>query len=453
MRTNELTRRAFLAVSTFAATGAAWPQQTNTARVVPKKISPNEKLNIAAIGVGGKGFEDTMMCRNAGENIVALCDPDWRSAEHAFSEVPDAKRFKDYREMLDKMPEIDACTISTPDHTHAPAAYRAIKLGKHVYVQKPLTHTIAEARLLTRTAAEAGVATQMGNQRHCSDSIREFCEMLWDGAVGQVREVHLWTDRPVWPQGIPEALPEQPVPDTMDWDLWLGAAPARPYNPGYAPFKWRGWWDFGTGALGDIAAHTFDLPFWALRLGDAPNFSVECVEQDGNSAQTYPNTSILKFTFPARKAMDAVEVYWYDGKLKPPSPEGVPPEAEIAAAKSGLFFVGENGVLASGGDEWAIPRLLPEDRAKDYKKPDPVIPRIPGENSYVNWIQACKGGTPAASNFSYSGALTETLLVGNLTLRVPEKLDYDVSSGQVTNAPEANKYLGKEYRPGWELPC
>jgi len=226
MKKASLTRRAFLAASTttVAASAIAAP---NDAKVVPGKISPNEKLNIAAIGAGGKGMSDIMSCHRHGENIVALCDPDWNRAGEAFYKLKDAKQFKDYREMLEKMPEIDACTVSTPDHTHAPAAYQAMKLGKHVYVQKPLTHTVAEARLLTNTAREMGVATQMGNQGHCGDGVRDMCEMVWDGAIGQVKEAHVWTNRPVWPQGIDKPLDKEAVPETMDWELWIGTAPMR----------------------------------------------------------------------------------------------------------------------------------------------------------------------------------------------------------------------------------
>ena len=240
MSEHSVTRRAFLAVTTTAAVAAGAAPKPNTAKVVPGKLSPNEKLNLAAIGAGGKGTSDIRDAYGQGHNVVALCDVDWDRCADTFKAAPKAKRYKDYRNMLEEMPEIDACTISTPDHTHAPAAYMAMKLGKHVYVQKPLTHTVAEARLLKNTAAEMGVATQMGNQGHCGDGVRTLCEMIRTGAIGQVREAHIWTSRPVWSnQGRPTPLEPATTPENLDWDRWLGTAPWRPYGKGYAPHDWR----------------------------------------------------------------------------------------------------------------------------------------------------------------------------------------------------------------------
>ncbi|HNR32420.1 MAG TPA: Gfo/Idh/MocA family oxidoreductase, partial [Candidatus Hydrogenedentes bacterium] len=310
-----LTRRAFLAATTTTVAATALgggradaKTRMNAARVVPRKYSPNERLNIAGIGVGGMGHGDIMGCRS--ENIVAVCDVDWLQAAGAFNDLPNAKRYKDYRKMLDEMgDEIDACTVSTPDHTHAPAAYYAMMLGKHVRVQKPLTHTIAEARLLRRVAEEKHLITAMGNQGNSYDELRELCEMIWSGVIGQVTEVHAWTDRPIWPQGIAEPLREQAVPDTMDWDLWIGSAPFRPYNRKYAPFKWRGWWDFGCGAIGDMACHVLNAAYRALRLMDAPTFTCEVVMQEGMTTQTPPLKSIVKYTFPARAGMGPLDLY------------------------------------------------------------------------------------------------------------------------------------------------
>ncbi|MCC6145453.1 MAG: Gfo/Idh/MocA family oxidoreductase, partial [Candidatus Hydrogenedentes bacterium] len=261
---DKLTRRSFLAVTTTTALAgyvARGETRVNTAQVVPGKVSPNEKLNIAGIGVGGKGYGDIMECRR--ENVIALCDVDWERAGEAFYKMPDAKKYKSFHEMLEKEPSIDAVTVSTPDHTHAIAAYTALKAGKHVYCQKPLTQTVAEARLLTNTARELGLTTQMGNQGHCGDGVRETCEIIWSGGIGAVKEVHIWTNRPIWPQAVPEPLPSQPVPADMNWDLWISTAPWRPYNEKYAPFNWRGWWDFGAGALGDMACHIMDPANWA----------------------------------------------------------------------------------------------------------------------------------------------------------------------------------------------
>ena len=449
MADKKWTRRAFLAATTTTAT-VAWAQ-INDAKVVPGKISPNEKLNIAGIGVGGMGRGDIMSC--TGENVVALCDVDWKQAEESFVKIPGAKQFKDYRKMLDAMDkEIDAVTVSTPDHVHAPAAYRAMKMGKHVRVQKPLTHTIAEARLLAKTAKETGVVTQMGNQGHAGDGVRELCEMMWTGAIGEVREAHIWTNRPVWPQGIRKALRGEEVPDTMDWDLWIGPAPMRPYNRKYAPFKWRGWWDFGCGAIGDMACHIMDPAFWSLKLGDAPKYSVEVLMEDRMNDQTGPRRSTIKFTFPARADMPPVDVYWYDGRGNlPERPEGIPEDEQLGEGDNGSFFVGSEAVMTTGcygGDS----RILPAERMAAYTKPEATIPRIPEGNPYKHWINAIKNGTEAISDFSYAGPLTEVANMGNVALHAGKKIEFDVASMRITNDEAANACLSKEYRQGWELP-
>ena len=449
MNSHAMTRRAFLAAATTTALSTA--AAPNDARVVPGKISPNERLNIASIGAGGKARNDIMVCKKHGENIVALCDPDWDRADEMFYRNPDAVKFKDYRVMLDEMPEIDACIVTTPDHTHAPAAYRAMKLGKHVYVQKPLTHTVAEARLLTRTAREMGVATQMGNQGHCGDGVREFCEMIWSGAIGQVKEAHLWTNKPTWPQGIEKPLDEEPIPDTLDWDLWIGTAPVRPYNSGYCPFKWRAWWDFGSGALGDMACHIMDPAYWALKLGEAPEYTVEVVAQSRTTRQTAPVASIVKYQFPARADMGPVDVYWYDGEMIPKRPEGVPFDQELGQGIKGTFVVGEEGIITIG-EYGQDARLLPDERMADYNKPPQTLKRIKEEDPYLNWIEACKGGEAAASNFEYSGPFTESVILGNLALRSEKKLHWDSRAGRVTNVPNPESFVSKEYRKGWELP-
>ena len=454
MSKNTITRRAFLAVTTTTAL-TAWAQggvKPNTARVVPRKLSPNERLNVAGIGVGGKGTGDIMSC--TGENVVALCDADHKRAGESFYRLKKAKQYWDYRKMFDEMADaIDACTISTPDHTHAPAAYMAMKLGKHVYVQKPLTHTLAEARLLTKTAREMGVATQMGNQGQAGNAVREVCEMIWAGAIGNVREAHIWTDRPgeVWPQGIPKPLPEEPVREKLDWDLWIGAAPMRPYNGGYCPRSWRGWWDFGCGALGDMGCHNMNPAWWSLKIGEAKTYTVELVQEDGNNDQTGPNASIIKYTVPARAGMGPVEVYWYDGSLMPKRPEALPEGAQLGAGDNGSLFIGDAGILTFGvnGDD---ARIYPEERSKDFKRPEPTLPRIREENPYLNWIDACKGGVAACSNFDYSGPLTEFVNFGNVALRTGSRMNWDCAKFEITNDKEANRFLTKEYRKGWELP-
>ncbi len=456
----QLTRRAFLASATTTAVlaaGCAGKPKLNTAGVVPRKISPNAKLNIACIGVGGMGGGDTMSCANQKElvNIVALCDVDDKKAEETFYKLPNAKRYKDYRKMLEEMDkEIDAVTVSTPDHTHAPAAYTAMMMGKHARVQKPLTHTIAEARLLARVAKETGVVTAMGNQGHSGDGVRELCEFLWSGAIGDVTEAHIWTDRPIWPQGIEKPLKEQKVPDTMDWNLWLGTAPDRPYNGGYAPFKWRGWWDFGCGAIGDMACHIMDPAFWSLHLGAAKSYTCEVVEQQGMNRQTAPKKSVIKYVFPERDTengkMPAVTVFWYDGKMKPKMPEGIPADTKLGDGDNGSLFIGTKGIATSGtyGGE---SRLLPDALMADYKRPAPSIPRVEGENPYLHWIKACINNTTAMSDFSYAGPLTEVANMGNVALLAGEKIEFDVASMKITNSKKANQYLTKEYRKPFDF--
>ena len=450
MTKHTLTRRAFLAAATTTA-AMTWAQAPNTAKVVPRKVSPNEKMNVAGIGAGGKGLYDIMNCRR--ENIVALCDVDWEQAAEGFYRNPDAKKYKDYRKMLEEMGDgIDACTVGTPDHTHAPAAYMAMKLGMHVYVEKPLTHTIAEARLLAETAREMGVATQMGNQGHSCKGAREVCEMVWSGAIGQVTEAHVWTNRPSWPQGIAEPLPEMPVPADLDWDLWLGTAPERPYNKGYAPRDWRGWFDFGCGALGDMACHIMDPVFWALKLGEAKTCTVEYVQKDNFNAQTFPTNAIIKYTFPARADMGPVTVFWYEDGNVPPRPAGIPENEEIGDTRNGSLLIGDGGFLTAG-EYGGKARLLPEARMKDYTMPPETIPRIGGENHYRNWITAIKGGPAPCSNFpDYASLFTEVVLLGAVAQRTGRKLEWDFAQFKFTNDAEANRFVSKEYRKGWELP-
>ena len=457
----DVTRRAFLASATLTGvwsfTGAA--AQPNTAKVVPRKLSPNEKLNCAAIGAGGKGSSDITACRN--ENIVALCDVDWTRAEKTMSIFSEAKRFKDYRNMLESMPEIDAVTISTPDHTHAPAAYMAMKMGKHVYVQKPLTHTVAEARLLANVAKEMGVTTQMGNQGHSGNGCRELQEMINAGTIGQVREAHVWTHRPVWKnQGHGEAFPPETSPELLDWDRWLGCAPWRPYNKAYAPHDWRAWLDFGGGSLGDMACHIMDPVYLALRLVEASDYTVEVIMQEGRNEQTFPLTTTIKYSFPARGEMGPVDVYWYDGHWekdgetvynRPARPEGIPADCVLGDEdRNGSFLIGEKGIITQG-EYGGNPRLVPDDKMKDYKKPDPTIPRIPNEDHAQDWLTACKAGTKSCSDFSYAGPFTEMVNFGNLTVKSGKKLHWDNVKGEIKKGDKS--VVTKEYRKGWEIPC
>ena len=419
-----------------------------------RAASPNNKLNIAAIGVGGMGSGNIEKCSE--ENIVALCDVDLKRGGKTFGAHPKAKRFRDFRVMLDKMEkEIDAVIIATPDHTHAVATMEAMRRGKHVYTQKPLTHTIWEARQLTEASKRYGVATQMGNQGHSSNGARQTVEWIRAGVIGEVREVHCWSDRPLrgtrfekrlyWPQGVanrPEK--KEVVPDTLDWDLWLGPAPYRDYSSAYVPFDWRGWWDFGTGALGDMGCHIIDHPYWALKLGYPT--SVEASSTHIHS-ETAPLASLVTYHFPARGELPPVRMVWYDGGIKPTRPEELEPHEEWPV--DGVLYVGDRGKImhkSHGGK----PTLLPLSRMNDFQRPDETLPRIKGSHEQ-NWIDACKGGAPACSNFNYSGPLTEVVLLGNLAIRTEGHLLWDGPNMRVTNNEAANQFVRREYRQGWRL--
>jgi len=359
---------------------------------------------------------------------------------------PNAKAYRDFRVMLEKEPGLDAVMVSTPDHCHTVAAVAAMRLGKHVYVEKPLTHSISEARLLAETARRYGVATQMGNQGHSYDTARQINEWVWDGAIGEVREVHTWTNRPIWPQGVNRPEDTPPVPSTIDWDLWLGPAPERPYHPrAYHPFNWRGWWDFGTGALGDMACHIVDFPFWALDLGHPSSVEASSVKK---TSETYPVGSIVRFEFPARDSKPPVTLTWWDGGLMPPRPEELEPGRGMGTPSGGGIFIGDRGKLMYGCySEGAT--LIPQTAMEAYTQPSPSIPRSDGH--HAEWIEACKGGAPAVSNFDFAGPLTEMILLGCVALKMDRKLEWDGENMVVTNEPEANRYVTREYREGWEL--
>jgi len=447
VKNKKISRRDFIGA---AATAAAFTIIPRSVLGGPRHIPPSEKLNIAGIGVGGQGAGDIGAVSS--QNIVALCDVDWRHAAGTFRRYPKASQYRDFRKMLDKEDKnIDAVVVATPDHIHAPASIAAIKRGKHVYCEKPLTHSVYEARKVAEAAREHKVATQMGNQGQASPQTRLMCEMVWDGAIGPVREVHVWTDRPnrglnavYWPQGVDRPKETPPVPETLDWDLWLGPAPNRPYHPAYLPFKWRGWWDFGTGAMGDIGCHALDPIFRALKLG-APT-SVEGISTLVNT-ETYPLSSKIHYEFPARGDMPPVKVVWYDGGMRPPRPEELEDGRQVGS--NGKLFIGDKGKMLSE-------RIIPESKMKEYGKPPEMIPRSPGH--HVEWIQACKGGKPAGSNFDHAGPLAEAVLLGNVALR-PElkekmnrtKLLWDGPNFKITNVPEANKFLRRDYRDGWTL--
>lgn len=393
-------------------------------------IAPSDKLNIAGIGVGGMGRRNLSNMKT--ENIVALCDVDWKYAQKTFDDYPKAKRFKDWRQMFDQIgKEIDAVMVATPDHSHAGVTAHAITLGKHCYTQKPLTHSVYESRLLTKLAKQYGVATQMGNQGNSFDWCREIAEWIQSDAIGEVYEVHCWTDRPIWPQGLMKPKQAMPVPDTLDWDLFIGSAEKRPYNSVYTPWNWRGWWDFGTGALGDMACHIMDPVYWALGLKYPTK-----VNGSSTLSNLYspPHAEMVKYTFPARAKMGKVNmpevnVYWYDGGLRPERPSELKDGVMMGDENGGIIFVGKKGKIMTGC-YGMNPTLLPMENMAHFQKPKPWIPRIPGGNGDIwstnaheqDWIRAAKESKSnrkeASSNFSFSGPFNEMVVMGVLAVRL-----------------------------------
>ena len=419
-------------------------------------IWPSDKVNLAFVGITGRGLKNLQALQD--QNIVALCDVDGRqmadflASEHNTPEqkamYEKANKYKDFRVLLDKEKNLDAVTVTTPDHTHAVIAMNAIRRGKHVFVQKPLTHTIKEARLLAQAAKEAGIVSQMGNQGHAGEGGRLINEWIWDGAIGDIREVHCYTNRPIWPQGI-EAPKETPaVPDELEWDIWLGPASYRPYHPAYHPFSWRGWWDFGTGALGDMGAHILDHPFWALKLGHPKYVQASSTQFTEDS---YPVAEVVTYDFPARGKMPPVRLKWYDGGIMPPRPDELEEGRMMGDSGGGGLFVGDKGKLmySTYGKN---PRIIPESKMREYQRPEKTIPRSPG--IHEEWVEAIKKGKKSTSDFSYSGTLTEVMLLGNVAVATKEhntKLEWDGKKMEITNLPDANEFLHMEYREGWSL--
>jgi predicted dehydrogenase len=567
-------RRAFLKQTAAAASAVAASQVFGLPNILSAR-SPNEKLNIAGIGVGGQGTGDLRNCATT-ENIVALADVDWARASGAFSTWDSAKKYKDFREMLDKEGKnIDAVVIATPDHMHAHAALACMQRGKHVYVEKPLTRTPWEARLLKDAAEKYKVATQMGNQGYSHDATRVAAEIVWSGEIGEVKEVHAWTGRASWPQGMTKVPPPTPVPETLDWDLWLGGAPERPFTAGdeeyrsfitarsqrggrgsgrrageggqegrggrggegggqegrrgrgggggfgggqngfYLPFNWRGFYDFGTGLIGDWGVHILGPANWALQLA-APT-SVECIHKDSTPPFTFPDELTIKYEFAARDSMPPVSVYWYhkpggdaylpEGmtaaearKIAGTGPQvgpagggrgglgrrgggrggaeagtqaegarGEAAQAERGGRRGGrgggggggsgynCIFVGSKGYLGTSGRGEGV-GLLPGAKWAEYTLPQPFLSRSPGASSGSNhsahcrdWIRACKGGAPACSNFSIAGPYTEWLVLGAIAVRVDGKLEWDAANLRFKNSDKANELVKPVFRKGWEI--
>lgn len=448
----ELSRRNFLAKSTAAAAAFSF-------HYVPAKVlganAPSNKLNIAAIGVGGMGPGNIRGCQE--ENIMAFCDCD-RVNGRMLNKFPKATVYKDYRVMFDKEKDIDAVIVATPDHTHAVITMEAMQRGKHVYCQKPLTHTVFESRKIAEAAKKYKVVTQMGNQGRSSTQTRMLKEWLEDGAIGDVKEVYGWTDRPVggnpWSDFAVKARSKDtpPLPKSMNWDLWLGPVAYRPYHPDYHPGKWRAWVDFGTGPLGDMGCHILDPAFWALDLG-APD-SVQATSthwQDDVSAETFPRASIVRYTFPARGKRPAVKLTWTDGRLLPPIPEGFEPGRKFPP--SGALFIGDKGTIMHGSHGAGALRIVPEVQMKEYatRLPKEKYPRINMRHEH-DWIRACKGGIPCCSPFEYGAALTEMVLLGTIAIRQKnQRLNWDTKNLRFTNNEKANELLHINYRDGWKL--
>jgi len=473
--------------------------------------SPNEKLNFAAIGSGGQGNSNIRAAAPT-ENIVALADVDDRRAAETYKLFPNAPTYRDFRKMLDKESKnIDAVIVATPDHMHATAAMWCMERNKHVYVQKPLVRTIWEARQLREGAAKYKVATQMGNQGYSNEGTRQCAEMVWDGAIGNVTEVHAWSDRPLWPQGLTEIPKEEPVPPTLDWDLWLGVAEKRPFTAGgrtepdewgayfYQPFAWRGFFDFGCGALGDMACHILGAPNMALHLSKRRVIGVECIKKEGTSLFMFPKASVIRFDVAPYGDMPALKVFWYDGLKENPKIAGVPegewlgdppyltsfsggagakkgpgtatagyafrspgriysqegfdalkaPGAELKyPTPDGSVFVGDKGLLTTG-TYGEVTRLLPVEKMRDHKMPPPLLTRSPGHMR--DFIRACKGGDAACSNFEVAAPFVEWMLLGVIALRNEGKLEYDPDKMHITNNAEANKLLKPNFRKGWEF--
>lgn len=394
--------------------------------------SPNEKLNIGVIGTANQARFTIDNVKQ--ENIVALCDIDDNYLDKAGEEFKQAKKYNDFRKLLEHA-GLDAVAVCTPDHIHAPATVMALRMGKHVYCEKPLTHNVWEARLVAETAAKAKVATQMGTQIHAGDNYRRVVEIIQSGAIGPVREVHTWAGRRWGGGDRPKEMP--PVPPHLHWDLWLGPAPERPYHPTYLPANWRKWWDFGGGNIADMACHHMDLPFWALKLR-AP-VSVEA-EGPPVHPETCPLGLIVRYDYPSRGDLPPVKLTWYDGDRIPSQIQGLP------TGGGGNLFVGDRGRLWADYGTW---RLYPESDFAGYKPPEPTIPRSIGH--HAEWLLACKTGSATTCNFDYSGALTEAVLLGNVAYRTGQQLAWDAASLKATNCPDAERYLRREYRKGWEL--
>lgn len=426
---SQLSRRQFLQASAAAGAGLVVAPHA-----LAQSKSPNEKLNVAMVGTANQARFSIDNVK--GENIVAVCDIDDNYLAQAVKDFPKAVPYNDFRKMLERK-DIDAVVVAVPDHIHAPATLAALQTGRHVYCEKPLTHTVEEARKVAQAAKRYKRATQMGTQIHAGSNYRRVVEAIKGGAIGPVREVHVWVGK-VWSgEGRPITTP--PVPPNIHWDLWVGPAPFRPYHPIYLPATWRGWWDFGGGTLADMACHYMDLPFWALDLRYPTT-----VEATGSvySSELTATWTTIHYDFPARGTMPAVKLTWYDGGKRP----DYFAQGKLPSWGDGVLFVGDKGMMIADYGRYV---LLPEADFKGYQPPAPSIPESIGH--HAEWIKACKTGSPTTCNFDYSGALTESVLLGAVSFRTGKKLEWDPKTLTAKNCPEADMYLRKVYRAGWEI--
>lgn len=461
-----LPRRQFIATTTTAIT--AFTVLPRHVLGGPKFVAPSAKVNVAIIGCGGQGRTNAHALFNIPEaQIVAVADPIERFNLERFYYKGDAGRkpvkaeiekhysaktpnfrcgeYEDFRVMFEQEKAIDAILCATPDHLHALVSITAMRLGKHVYCEKPLVHNIWEARMVARVAKETGMATQMGNQGHSGEGIRATCEWIRDGAIGAVHEVHAWTRAGRWGKDSGRPQPA-PVPPGVNWDLWVGTRETRPYSPNYTPVTWRDYWAFGTGPLGDMACHNLDPAVWALDLR-AP-ISVEACAADGMDDEVAAPAAIFRYEFAPREDMPSVKVCWYDGGLRPERPEELEEDMPMGANGNGIIFIGEKGKIICpgwGGD----PTLLPLTLMDRYQRPAKTIPRSKGHHR--DWIEACKGGPPASSQFEYGARITEIVLLGNVALRVGKRIYWDAANMKARNAPEADSFVKEPYRRGWEI--
>ena len=460
-----LTRRAFVRGTASALAGFS---------IVPRHVlggvgfvPPSQKVNIAVVGCGGQGRTNIRsLFEQADAQIIAIADPiesqdlaafyykgkagrlpvQAEIEKHFAEKTPNYKvaAYEDFRQLLEKEKSVDAVLCATPDHLHAYVSVTAMRLGKHVYCEKPLTHNVWEARQVAKCARETGVATQMGNQGHSGDFIRQTCEMIWDGAIGEVREVHSWTAATRWNQGLTGRPADEAMPAGVNWDLWLGPREARGYSGALNPVRWRDFWDFGTAPIGDFFCHNFDPACWALDLREP--ISIEATTAGPVDDYIAPGAGLYTYHFGPRGERPPVKFTWYEGGLKPPRPPAMKPAEQIDG--NGILFIGDKGVLTSPG--WGgPPRLLPAERDGAYVRPAPSLPRSKGHHR--DWLDACKGGPPASSNFAYGAALTEVGLLGLIAMRAGKRLEWDPAGMRFPQVPEADRYLKESYRPGWEI--